>query len=241
MLDSKEQIDLYYDHYKNTDQKIIQYLKKREKYSIFLLCILVINLFGILDAETLFNNISTLLSDRYGIRGISFSAFDSFSLVLFVFITFEYYLVCLTVERSYKYIHNVENNLSVLMEINIDRESKSYLSEYPLVTEIAHISFSYIFPLLILIISALKLIYYWNFPSSFLFYINIFFSILNCVASFVYIIDRITLAYSCRLKDVVTTIINKIKYLLLIIGITLIACYLGYKCGYMIICFLRFL
>ena len=137
-----------------------------------------------------------VLSSQLNISAISFSVIDSVCLAAFLYIVVCYYQVCLNIERSYKYLHNVEFTMSEMCQMNIDRESGNYLSAYPWLSNVSHFFYTYIVPTLVVALSAIRLMCL-NYCSGKYLYlaINVVFLVTLALSSIIYIIDRIRLKF----------------------------------------------
>lgn len=134
----KEETSLYYDHYKDTFGQVKQYIAKRDRLTIYLILLLASISYFMIDATTCVDAINIIVKKQLGIDYLGFHIINTCSLFLLLYIMYGYYQVCLQIEKSYIYLHNVEATLSELLAINIDRESANYLSSYPLIKFMAH-------------------------------------------------------------------------------------------------------
>ncbi len=193
MLDDCTTAQLYYDHYKDTFEQIRRYIDKRNRYTAYLILLLAVISLVILDANRCADIATSLLKAHLGVIGISFSVLNALSLFVLLYVLFGYYQVCLLIERSYIYLHNVENILSQMTLCNIDRESKSYLDKYPLVSNIASWFYTYVLPAVVIFVCAFKA--YTEWPKAFVsmetldFLLLLFSALVSCI----YICDRLSL------------------------------------------------
>ena len=195
-------LNLYYDHYKDTQDIIRGYIAKRDKYTIILLCVVAIISYVTIDSATCSQIINEILNHQLGLSAISFQVLNAIFLSLLLFVVLQYYLVCLNIEKSYRYIHNVENTLSEMSQMNIDRESKSYLNNYPKTQWLAHRFYTYLLSLIIIAVSIYKFIVELHGDNI---AIKIVDGILICatiICSFAYVIDRICMQKSITWEDI---------------------------------------
>ena len=202
MLNDSEnaQVDLYYDHYKDTQEIIKNHRVKRDKYTFFLFCIIAVIAFISIDAPNCSKIVNELLSSQLGLSSISFQVFNAIFLFILLFVSLQYYQSCLYIERMYLYLHNVENALSEMSKMNIDRESKSYLNNYPKTTGLAYFFYTYIIPAIIILISFYKF-YIEIKEANTVVIIDCLFIIATILCSFVYIADRILISKKISWKE----------------------------------------
>src|SRR6266542_3881706 len=109
----KEHIDIYYDHYKDTFEKVIIEKSNRQKYFyIMLFLVLIISLtIAVPDIISgLTNDIIKKNTDSQSI--LDFAWIKSLFIFSFIWVSFAYYQSTLNIERLYHYLHLVESNLS---------------------------------------------------------------------------------------------------------------------------------
>lgn len=209
MLDESTRCNLYYDHYKDCNEHIQQQIKSRNRYTIYLLVLLALSALMIVDSNEVENAASDLLNTQFGISHVSIQILRTAELCCLFYISLNYYQCCLYIERSYNYIHNVELILSEITDINIDRESTNYLSNYPRLSDYAHKIYTYgipLFEVLILLINFYVEIQHfkiWLLGDLFL----LFFLILLSIR---YILDRYILASGCNLLSNFREFIRKV-------------------------------
>ncbi|WP_424961002.1 hypothetical protein [Ekhidna sp.] len=155
----ENELEIYYDHYKDTFQYLRKYIDQREK--IFLFNIITIFLMIVISQNLAIATTITedVTASKLGLKSMTIDPNLVSSVLLFVFLSLviRYYQLNILINRQYKYIHDIENNLSnILTETKILRESKGYLSNYPIVLSIIHWIYSLIIPLVIILTSIIK-------------------------------------------------------------------------------------
>lgn len=218
-------LQIYYDHYKDTYEQIKRYISKRDRITIHLFILLSIIAFIVIDTDKCEDVTSSLLKTKLGISGIGFSIFNTSALYLLLYSCFGYYQICLLIERSYVYLHNVENTLSQMSMCNIDRESGWYLSDYPTVSNIAHWFYTYVLPFLVIVISIIKAKDEW--PTDFVSLATLDIILIGfiVVVSLIYIIDRIKLQHIYIRKKIVNIFTNmKCRSIIKLIVVIAILC-----------------
>lgn len=148
----KEHIEIYYDHYKDTFDKVLLEKERRQKYFFgmlfftFLLFIIIYlpSLVEIIANDILKDKLSTTFS-------IEFKWIKTFVLFLFIWVAFSYFQSTLNIERLYDYLHQAEEKLSTRMgSLTIYREGHNYLDEYPLVLSLIHRVYNIFIPISII-------------------------------------------------------------------------------------------
>lgn len=183
-------INVYYDHYKETNSIQKKYLIKRDHLTFCLIVTISLLSFFLIDPDRGYEIVSQLIDNQLKVQSVSFEIINTLSIALFLFLSLRYYQVCLTIERNYTYLHNVENILSEMTELNIDRESGNYLSFYPWLFNVIHFFFTYLFPLIIIGISVLKIYMIFQSELRVVSFVNVVFLVTIVVITIVYIIDR---------------------------------------------------
>ena len=150
----EKEIEIYYDHYKDTFSYISKYIVLRDKYFKYAVGMLVLLFFSsVLPSD--FNKLSqAILKKNIGIENLlNFRVIESFMIFVIFSISIKYFQINLLIERQYYYLHEIENNLSSkLKNFNIYREGKAYKDQYPLFNSIVHRIYTIAFPTLLLIL-----------------------------------------------------------------------------------------
>ena len=98
--DSDNILNLYYDHYKATQEIIRSYIAKRDKYTIILLCVVAVISYVTIDSTTCSQIINEILNHQLGLSAISFQVLNAIFLSVLLFVVLQYYQVCLNIEKS---------------------------------------------------------------------------------------------------------------------------------------------
>lgn len=205
MLEEQNILNLYYDHYKDTQEIIRGFVAKRDKYTIILLCVVAVISYVTIDAAACSRIINEILNDKFGLSAISFQVINAIFLSILLFVSLQYYQICLNIEKWYRYIHNVENTLSEMSQMNIDRESKSYLNNYPKTQDLAHSLYTYIFPFIIIAISIYKLVIELHSNNYATMIVDGILICVTIICSVAYLIDRICMQKSITWRDIFIT------------------------------------
>lgn len=161
MLEPKDKLTVLHDHYKDTISYLKKDLDKRDKTTIYLFLILIIYSlveFQQIDSESILND----LCKKYisVSLNINYSLITTVILTLVFTFTMKYFQMCLSIERQYKYIDNIELNINTISNQKlITRESYSYLDSYPLLSAFIHRIYSFLLPIALVILMFIKLSY----------------------------------------------------------------------------------
>lgn len=149
--------EIVYDHYKETCIICREQVKRRNsefvKMYLFLMLVFVIST----ESSGFFYFLNSYTLTTYNIS-ITFSTniVSTFIWILLLYYTLNYYRSCINLERQYSYVHLLEGSInSILHEENkkinfldINRESKSYLNNYPKALDISNNIYKIFLPLI---------------------------------------------------------------------------------------------
>lgn len=153
-------LEILNDHYKDTFSYQIGYLKRRDRLSLYLLITLMILFLEVVSTsgtETIFLK----LISKY--LGNDVSLETSFIRCLIWFLLFgivvKYCQIVVLVERQYAYLHKLEKELMSFFSTGIPftREGKSYLKNYPNLSQWSHILYTWVFPAILLLFTGIKI------------------------------------------------------------------------------------
>lgn len=164
MLNQEKALELYYDHYKETNELNREAQSRRNK-SFLTLCILeAISLLMVWNPQL----IAVILNDAVRSQIESTVKIGSNVLQTLVWILVAYVLVryiqeVMNVERQYVYLKNLENRINNHLDENgITREGESYLESYPPVLNLVHLFYNLLCPILFTIINIYHIILEWR-------------------------------------------------------------------------------
>lgn len=183
-------VSLYYDHYKDTFEQLKGSISKRDRLTLFLLLLAVLVALLSFDTERTGRIFRQLIEKEYGIREIGAAFIDTAGILSLTYITLAYYRVCLGIERLYVYLHNVEYTLSAYIGLNIDRESRNYLSSYPCLLSLIDWIYVFLLPVLLCGFAAYKFFADWPGLSFDLRWLNELGLAVIALSSLIYIRDR---------------------------------------------------
>ena len=150
--------ELLYDHFKETYSLNLETRKRRDT-SFVMLCIGITLLFCFfLDPVGVFESIYEMIKEYFSLElPFKSTIIQSFVWVMVLYFFIRYFQASIYIERQYKYLEGLENTISQNYEIKFDRESKSYEDNYPIILEIIHLIYIWVFPILSILIIILKI------------------------------------------------------------------------------------
>ena len=157
---SPSKLEILNDHYKDTFSYQIGYLKRRDRLSLYLLLTLMIMFLEVMSPSGTETIISKLISNYLG-NGVSLET--SLVRCLFWFFLFglvvRYCQIVVLVEEQYSYLHELEKELTSFFSSGIPftREGKSYLKDYPTLSNWSDILYTWVFPATLLLFTGTKI------------------------------------------------------------------------------------
>lgn len=147
-----KEIELYYDHYKDSFAYLRKYLNLRDRYFLIALICIVILFFQVHTPELTSKISETLIRNNVGQEIlIDFNILNTVFIIFFLSVLIKYFQINLYIDRQYVYIHKIEKSLTdKLADFEITREGKSYNDNYPFVLSIVHRLYTIFFPVLII-------------------------------------------------------------------------------------------
>ena len=132
---------------------------------------------------------SEYIKSNIGNFHFDFKYINTILLFLFLWVWMQYCQIVLTIESLYGYIHKLEQRMSQY-EPEIDRESKSYLSNYPWLKDFVNFLFKALFPLIVICTSVVKFLQEIHNVEIYNVSIDILFMVLVVIVSLLYISHR---------------------------------------------------
>ena len=155
-----DKTSILYDHYKDTFLIQKDNEKSRKKLFIVLcICILILMLM-IVYPNNIYDNIQELFVDKLGISiNFELKVLEAFNWFIISYITIRYYQINANIEKNYRYIHHIENELEKKHKLPIYREGRNYLNQYPMFLTFSYIFYKYVFPILFSLCIVTKIIF----------------------------------------------------------------------------------
>jgi hypothetical protein len=158
-MSDEKKLDVYYDHYKDTFQHQVRYIDNRNRY-FFIALILTSLLFLLIgDPKVVKDAVDSFAEKQIGKNLLfDFAYVHTFLLFGLLWVLILYFQMNLTIEKQYKYLGILEEELSKLIKpLGISREGKFYLNTKPKFAKWVGKIYKTVFPFLIAIAVLIKL------------------------------------------------------------------------------------
>lgn len=141
-----------YDHYKDTFEQQKAYIQKRDKYTRNLLICIFFFVCILMDPQKLTEYVNAYFKKSVCDIPFDFAILNSFLLYVVLWVILQYYQTCLTIEKGYDYLSDLESKL------NLEREGVSYSSNYPILKNVANFIYAWGIPIGIIALCIVKFI-----------------------------------------------------------------------------------
>lgn len=163
-----EKLDIYYDHYKETNE-LNKAAHVRRNKNFIVLCILeAISFLMIVNPDFMCALINETARKHleYPIK-VSNSILQSLIWVLIMYVLMRYVQDTLYVERQYGYLDLLEKKIAVLLKEGKDdnifsREGANYLKDYPMVLNLIDLFYKMFAPIFFTFINVVRIKQEWN-------------------------------------------------------------------------------
>lgn len=185
--------EILYDHYKETVNETKKQENKRNKLFIIILIHILILFLISFRSESMCNIISDLLMEQWKM-GFYFSI-NTVQIVLMISMLYcvvRYYQINIYIDKTYPYIHKIEEELSNHISKNFGREGKNYLKQYPKTQNIVYYSYKYLFPTLFIVSLIYRLIVNNTWDNLLIKIMEIIITLVLIVLNIIYEIDMYT-------------------------------------------------
>ncbi|WP_193648477.1 hypothetical protein [Bacillus cereus] len=206
-VNSDVKLETLYDHYKDTFVYLREYLKFRDKLFVYVLLVLTAMFLLIAIPKDTVDAISQIIKEKLKLKlSINSNFIDSMLWFVLLTLVVRYYQTSTLIERQYKYIHKVEENLcSIIGDELFYREGKAYLNNYPAFSTWTWFLYTIFFPILLMIVTVYKLII--EYISSKI-DLHIILDATICLMILISTILYLYLLHSESIKSVLTNIVN---------------------------------
>ena len=150
-----------YDHYKDTFTHIKDYLKRRDRGIFYVLLVVTLMLFQLISPKNSGEVISRFIVKQLELESpVDASFIDTIIWFSLLVLVVRYFQLVVLLERQYEYIHKLEEAISSNYTDSNEvftRESKSYLRNYPLISNWTSALYTIVFPIFLLTIIIIKI------------------------------------------------------------------------------------
>ena len=161
---------------------------------MFIIVIVTLQLFQVFSPSSADTTIGEFVTKKLDLASsIDVSYIESIIWFLLLGLTLRYFQTCTSLDHQYSYLNMVEENLCRIFRGEVfTREGKYYLNDYPLFSSWAHFLYSWILPLILIVVVVNKLIHeIINADSlSVLLAVNITFGVFVVVSTVLYLVGR---------------------------------------------------
>lgn len=186
-----EEIEVLYDHYKDTFEQQKRYLSKRDRLTVLLMFLANLLIGLIFDPNYVSTKLNLVISAQVDNLAFELQFINTGLIIAFFWFSLQYYMVVLQIEKTYTYIGNCEEKLSMAFKyFKINREGAYYLKSYPWMKKLADKFFTLGIPLGFIVLSVCKIVNEWSWISC-LRFVDLIFLALTSVFSFLYISNRV--------------------------------------------------
>lgn len=153
-----EKNELLYDHYKETFSLIKDYNKERNRFFLLLFAIMGLQFLLAVVPDGIISLIVDVVKEVYNIDiSNQFIVIQSVLWLVLLYFTMRYYQTVVYIERQYNYIHKLEEKISVVYDVEFDRESKNYLNFYPKMSDMIDFMYKWVFPILYCLVICIRI------------------------------------------------------------------------------------
>lgn len=154
-----DKLELLYDHYKETFSIIKEDVNNRNRFFVILFIVMSLQFLFAISPESITSLIINVIISTYNVdisgQMVIIQCFLWFILLYF---TIRYYQTTVNIEKSYNYIHSLEDEISSIILGRFDREGKNYLSDYPKIKDLIDILYKWFFPIIYCIVICVRII-----------------------------------------------------------------------------------
>ncbi len=187
-------LNILHDHYKESFLHIRDREKQRDRLFLFIIALIGILFLEIQYVEifpNIFKNIN-LESFNLDLSTVPIFVFLSITWTYLFILVLKYCQIAISIERQYEYLHILEKKISNIFNDKeiYSREGRAYIKNYPIFSEFAWIFYVLIFPIIVILSTALLLYFEWNMENT-VYYHLIYDSLLVLGVALSFILYRI--------------------------------------------------
>ncbi len=183
-------INILNDHYKETNLKMVDNIKSRDRTFSYMLIVLAVMSFQLFSPKMSDSLINQLIHSKLNIN-VSFSFNYISSLIWFALlaVSIRYFQAVINLEKLFNYVHKIESEIAEGVGDVFSREGKAYLKNFPMFSEWMHILYRLVFPILLLIAVTIKIVSEWRLkdPSIFPLFLNTSIYLMIIISTVLYI------------------------------------------------------
>ena len=210
-------LELYYDHYKDSNEKLKNSQDRRNKNFIFLCILETLSFLMIYIPEIICNLLSSGINKQFDSDvHFSITILQTFVWLAILYVLIRYVQDTVYIERQYSYISNLEKIIREESQSDIfSREGENYLLEYPAILNFIDLFYKMFSPIFFSIVNIARIHFEWYTVSKISFICDaVIFSIIFCTTwlYFFYVHSKISDWF--KQFAVINYFVTKIKNLL---------------------------
>ncbi len=150
-------------HYDDTCVDIKEQVTSRDRWFLFVLALVGVSFFRVVDLEQSSTVLLSLTKSTLGVDILADApAIGAVLWFLLLAVVIRYFQVNVYLDRRYEYLHGIEKKINEAAGSEIvTREGKSYLRNYPLFSSWTHFLYTWVFPLCLLVVVAVRVSKEW--------------------------------------------------------------------------------
>ena len=162
-----EKLDIYYDHYKESNSLCLAAQSRRNKSFIYLCVLEAISFLLVENPDFICTFINDVAKEKLEATILfSITVLQTLVWIVIAYVLVRYVQDVLYVERQYKYQSTLEKKISRLLKETdkqnlFTREGKNYSEEYPMVLNFIDLFYKFLAPVLFTVINAVHIIQEW--------------------------------------------------------------------------------
>jgi hypothetical protein len=164
-LNANESASLLAQHYQESFSIIRQLEKERNRLFVYLVSGIALIYLVLFESIQLVKLVSGLSERLFGAEfSITLNILQTFLCAILLWLTMRYFQVTIHIERQYNYLHEMEDLLNSFFPGTkaFTREGKSYLEKYPAFSCLIWVFYTWLFPVLMVIVITIRGIIEWT-------------------------------------------------------------------------------
>ena len=154
-------LEILYDHYKDTFSYTREYLKERERLFAFVLGVIFLQFLQISFVDQYLEAFNIFVEKKLGFNfAFSKEFLNNFLWFILFSTSLRYFQINTLINRQYNYLHSLEDKLCQESGDKdfIRREGRMYLKKYPIFLNWVHFLYTWVFPVILIIVALIKVI-----------------------------------------------------------------------------------
>ncbi|MCX8075247.1 MAG: hypothetical protein N2749_06670 [Clostridia bacterium] len=182
-------LELIYDHYKDTFSMIKENEKKRDKLFILLFVLLLLLFLCSIMPSDIYSMFQDIIKNKLETNIMfGFDIIQTFLWIIIFYTTVKYFQIVVHINRSYEYLNNIEKQINKKIKFKFQREGNQYFDNYPLLLDYIYQMYITVFPILYGLLITFQILFEWIKNS------NLYLNIIDAII-YIFILILIILYY----------------------------------------------